>query len=446
MTQVIKIELNKIETNKGQIEGLPANPRIIKNDKYRKLKKSIEENPEMLEYRELLVYPYNGKYIIIGGNMRYKAMKELGYKEAPVKIIDENATVEQLKAYTIKDNAGFGEWDGELIIKDWNLSELDAWGVDIQEEWLDERGEKETEEDNFDEATTEIPTTAKMGDLYQLGNHRLLCGDSTNPDDVKKLMNGELADLMVTDPPYNVDYSAKAKHLNEYKKKIGEYNKGIIEKDIDNDKMTPAQFHEFLVKVFTNANDSLKPGGVFYIWHPSKEVVNFTNATEETGLNIHQTLIWAKSNIVFGLSDYQWKHEPCLYGWKDGAAHYFADTRKETTVIDDTLDLDKMTKEELLNQLKSIYELPADVIYEKKPLRSELHPTMKPINLFGRLIKNSSREGEKVLDLFGGSGTTIMACEQLNRRAYLMEYDPHYVDVIIKRWEDYTGYKAVKLN
>ena len=190
----------------------------------------------------------------------------------------------------------------------------------------------------------------------------------------------------------------------------------------------------------------LKPGGAFYIWHADSEGYNFRGACREVGWKVRQTLIWNKNALVLGRQDYQWKHEPCLYGWKEGAGHYFIDRRDLTTVQEDlqSLDIDSMTKAELKDVLQVMMgrDMPTTVIDEDKPLRSAEHPTMKPLKLIGRQIRNSTRTGETVLDLFGGSGSTMMAAEQLGRRCCMVEYDPKYVDVIIKRWEDLTGRKA----
>ena len=249
-------------------------------------------------------------------------------------------------------------------------------------------------EDDYEPVIPAEPKS-KLGDVYQLGDHRLMCGDSTSLTDVQKLVGGAQMDLLLTDPPYNVDYQGTAGKIK-------------------NDNMEDTAFRRFLTDAFSNAAMVMKPGAPFYIWHADSKGLIFRQACKQTGWEIRETLIWVKNSMVLGRQDYQWKHEPCLYGWKDGAGHLWTSDRKQTTV----LDFDR-------------------------PVKSELHPTMKPVALFDYQIKNNTENGNIVLDLFGGSGTTLIACEQNGRTAYLMEYDPKYVDVIVKRWEDLTGEKAV---
>jgi DNA modification methylase len=302
----------------------------------------------------------------------------------------------------------------------------------------------EVEEDDFDPDAEPVPTTCKAGDVWQLGNHRLMCGDSTKAEDVAKLMNGEQADLWLTDPPYNVDYSSKNDYLNKV-------DKGCrVQAAIANDKMSDSDFHAFLHNAFAAAESTMKAGCPFYIWYAAKEHRNFMDALKESGLNIRQELVWRKNNFVLGRMDYQPNHEPCLYGWKEGAAHYFVNARNRTTVYEDgeEIDIDKMKKADMQKLLHDILDnkTPTTVVDCPKPQKSADHPTMKPVRLFGYQIANSSRQGNIILDTFGGSGTTIVAAEQLDRKARLMELDPHYCDVIIARWERLTGQKAIKLN
>lgn len=341
---------------------------------------------------------------IIAGHGRLLAAKKLKMKEVPC-IVLCGLTEAQKKAYIIADNklALNAGWNDELLkIEFENLKELDfdlnltGFSADEIDEILDNiEDDKEIQEDDFDGELPEEPK-AKLGDIYKLGNHRLMCGDSTKEEDVKNLVGEQKMDLLITDPPYNVDY---------------EGGSGM---KIKNDNMSGEEFHKFLVKAFTNANNFLKDGGVFYCWHASKEVVNFHTALEDSGFTVKQELIWNKNSMVIGRQDYQWKHEPCLYGWKETGSHKWYSDRKQVTVIN-----------------------------WDRPTKADLHPTMKPIGLFDYQIKNSSKEGDNILDLFGGSGTTLMACEQNKRNAYIMEFDPKYVDVIINRWEQFTGKKAI---
>jgi len=439
LVQSVILPLSQLEVNKGQIEGLPANPRFIRDERYRKLKNSIQENPDMLSLRELLVFEHNGKYIIIGGNMRYRAMKELDYIETPCKIIPTNTPVEALKAYTIKDNAGFGEWDFDMLANEWDAEDLQRWSVDIPN--IELTIEEDAQEDNFS-VQDNLPKKAKskLGDIYALGKHRLICGDSTDPIYMTELMDNKTADLLITDPPYNVDYKEKGRSLL----KLGYTNKRIIENTnnkIANYKMTDSEFYEFLLKSFLSSFERMKRGGCFYLFYASRETLNFRNAISQAGFSIRQELIWNKNSFVLGRQDYQWKHEPVLYGWKEGASHYFTKNRALTTVIEDKPDIEKYSKSELKNLVKELLQgnIPTTVIDEDKPVRNADHPTMKPIKLIGRLIKNSSRREDIVLDMFAGSGSTLMAAEQLDRTCYMVELDPAYCDVIIKRWEEFTG-------
>lgn len=334
--------------------------------------------------------------VIIVGHTRYKAAKKLGMDKVPV-VVADNLSPEQVKAYRLADNK-----TGELT--DWDMGLLDDELADIADIDMSDFGfdldlgddEAEVQEDDFDEEVPEEPQS-KLGQIYQLGRHRLMCGDSTNPEDVKKLVGGVRCDLLLTDPPYNVGYEGKQSS----------------KMTIKNDRQDDDEFYKFLFDAFNAAKDNLKQGASFYIWYASSEAANFNNAANNSGLSVREELIWEKNNLVMGRQDYQWKHEPCLYGWVEGGSHSWYSDRKQTTVM-----------------------------HFDKPQRSDLHPTMKPVALFDYQIKNSTKSGDVVLDLFGGSGTTIMACEQDGRNGCVMEYDPKYVDVIIKRWEDFTGKKA----
>lgn len=338
--------------------------------------------------------------VIVAGHTRYKAAKKLKMSEVPC-IIADDLTDEQIKAFRLADNkvAEKAEWDFDLL----NTELDDIIDLDMELFGFEDALQDDAEEAVEDEFEVELPPEpkSKLGDIYQLGNNRLMCGDSTVLEDVEKLMGGEQADMLLTEPPYNVNYEGKTKDKLKIK----------------NDKMDNDNFRQFLTDAFSNADMVMKPGAVFYIWHADSEGYNFRGACFDAGWTVRQCLIWNKNSMVMGRQDYQWKHEPCLYGWKEGAGHLWASDRKQTTVIN-----------------------------FDKPTRNDMHPTMKPIPLFDYQIKNNTKGGDVVLDLFGGSGTTIMACEQNGRRGYSMEYDPRYVDVIVDRWEKFTWAKAVLLN
>ena len=366
---------------------------------------------------------------IVEGHGRLIACKELGYKEVPIIRLD-HLTDEQRKAYTLAHNKLTMNSDFDLDILNRELMSFDT--IDMSEFGfdLDEETEAPAEVEEVDIPEIMEEPVSKPGDIYQLGEHRLMCGDSTNEMDVEKLMNGEIADLVVTDPPYNVNVSN---------------SDGL---QIENDNLADYAFRELLDKSFHNLKESLKEGGAFYIWYGDTEDVNFRLACKENELSIRQCLIWVKNSLNLGRQDYKWMHEPCLYGWREGAGHYFIEEFNHTTVIEDKVDLAKMKKEDMKKMLEEILasKVPTTVIHENKPSKNDLHPTMKPIKLIAQLVRNSSKKGELVLDLFGGSGSTLITCEQLGRRCNMMEYDPVYADVIIKRWENYTGKKAVKIN
>ena len=370
--------------------------------------------------------------VIIEGHGRLLALKELGYEEIEV-IKLGHLSEEQRKAYTLIHNKLTMNTDFDIEILEAELAAINIIDMSDFDFDLDIEIEESTIEDDYDleEALEDIKEPkAKSGDIYQLGNHRLMCGDSTQKEDVMRLMNNQNADMLLTDPPYNVAITN---------------SQGMT---IENDDMADNEFKEFLNASFNNASASLKKGGAFYIWHGDSETVNFRNACEANELSVRQCLIWVKNGFNFGRQDYKWKHEPCLYGWKNGASHYFIDEYNNPTVIEDNLNIDLLKKEELKKLVEELLSdrVPTTIIHEDKPLKNDKHPTMKPINLLTFQIKNSSKKNEIVLDLFGGSGSTLICSEQLNRRCFMMEYDPKYVDVIIDRWETLTGKKAVLLD
>jgi site-specific DNA-methyltransferase (adenine-specific) len=340
---------------------------------------------------------------LIAGHGRVMAARKLGLKEVPAVIVT-GLDDRKRRALIIADNklALNASWDEQALrveledlaadfggLMGFSEDELAALLAEVTVE------EGLTDEDAVPEAGPE-PIT-KPGDVWVMGKHRLLCGDSTSTDDLTKLCDGQLVDMWLTDPPYNVAYEGKTKDALT----------------IQNDSMGDDQFRQFLRDAYTAADTVMKPGAVFYIWHADSEGYNFRGAAQDAGWKVRQCLIWKKSSIVMGRQDYHWKHEPCLYGWKDGAGHLWASDRKQTTI----LEFDK-------------------------PTRNGEHPTMKPVALFEYQLLNNTKGGDLVLDSFGGSGTTLIAAEKNGRVARLMELDPKYCDVIVKRWQDFTGKKA----
>jgi site-specific DNA-methyltransferase (adenine-specific) len=350
----------------------------------------------------------DGENGIIAGHGRVMAARKLKYKEVPtIELMDMTET--QRKAYIIADNrlALNAGWDNEMLTIELNdlLADgfaLELLGFDSKE--LNALLEPEvvvglTDEDDAP-ALPEEPKT-KFGDIYQLGKHRVMCGDSCSIYDMEKLCGGQLVDMWLTDPPYNVAYEGKTKDALK----------------IQNDSMGDDQFRQFLRDAYVTADLVMKQGAVFYIWHADSEGYNFRGAAQDAGWKVRQCLIWKKSSMVMGRQDYHWKHEPCLYGWKEGAGHLWATDRKQTTILE-----------------------------FERPSRSKEHPTMKPVALFEYQMLNNTKGGDIVLDSFGGSGTTLLAAEKHGRHGYLMELDPKYCDVIVKRWEDFTGKKAMLVN
>jgi len=338
---------------------------------------------------------------LIAGHGRVLAARKAQMENIPAVIVT-GLDDRRRRALVIADNklALNAGWDEEAL-----RVELEDLAGDFgelmgfsQDELFALLGTGETEGLTDEDAVPEVPEqpVTVEGDVWLLGRHRLMCGDSTSIDAVEKLMDGVKADQWVTDPPYNVDYE------------------GSDGQKIKNDAMKDGEFRQFLVDAFSSAFSVMKPGGSFYIWHADLEGYNFRGAVVDCGEKIRSCLIWNKPSIVMGRSDYHWKHEPCLYGWKDGASHLWASDRKQSTVID----------------------------FIAKPKHNNLHPTMKPVELIEYQIENNTKGQDVVLDTFGGSGSTLIACEKTARDCRMMELDPKYCDVIIKRWQEFTGLDA----
>ncbi len=373
---------------------------------------------------------------LVGGNQRLTVMRDLGWTEAEVSVVDLPEGKE--RALNIALNKISGAWDmarlRDLLIE-LEAADLDVTmtGFDVQElaAILPNSQNMDPVEDGFnaeEEVAKIVVPATHAGDLYILGDHRLLCGESDDDQAMARLMQGRPCDLVWTDPPYNVDYHN---------------SKG---EGLDNDNLSPEAFKAMISGSFRNICRHTREGGCFYVSHSDSARLTFQAAIVEAGFLLKQCLIWVKSSAVLSRQDYNWKHEPILYGWKPGRAHYFCMDYTQTTVIDEEPDISKMKRDELVALVKEHRNGQATTIFrEDRPLRNTLHPTQKPIPLVGRMIRNStpSRAGVMVLDAFGGSGTTLMACEQMGRACCTMEKDPARCDVIVKRWEQFTGKKAI---
>ena len=395
------------DTMRLQIEYVPVdrlapfagNPRKISQSGLAKLQRSVTDfgfvNPILAQ---------RGTNMIIAGHQRLKAAKAAGLTEVPVVWLDMDDVT--AKAYNVADNRlqDEAEWDDEALAS--LLEELEAQSFDLSLTGLDESEISKLLDDTAGGVSTgddeEIPEppeepVTKLGDIWQLGRHRVMCGNSTSPENFRRLMQHATADMVFTDPPYNVNY-------------VGKTADSLT---IENDCMTPEQFQEFIRAAFACIDSALRPGGVVYVCHADLGGHIFRAEFLAAGWHLAQCIVWAKDSFVLGRQDYHWRHEPILYGWKQGAAHYWIGDRDQDTV----------------------WEIP-------RPKRSAEHPTMKPVELVSRALHNSGRRGEVVLDPFLGSGTTLVAAEQLDRVCYGLELDPRYCDVIVKRWEQLTGKKA----
>lgn len=393
------MKINEIHLN-------PDNPRFIKDDKFEKLKKSIKEFPKMMELRPIIIDD-SGK--ILGGNMRYRALIELGYQEIPKGWVVKASelTEEEKKRFIIADNIPYGEFDYEKLGNEWDEVKLEDWGMDLSE--INIHFEPEAEEDGFDvdKAVEDAKEPiCKLGDIWQLGKHRIMCGDSTKREDVEKLMDGKKADMVFTDPPYGVDYSEKNTFLNA----IAPGNR--IQTPIENDNIE--DYNLFYGGFLKHFREILNDYNSFYITISGQKLLQLLEELKKLEYKTSQILVWCKNNHVLGRQDYANKHELITYGWV-GKHKFYGGFQTTIWEVD-------------------------------KPLKSDLHPTMKPIELCSRAINNSSKNGMIVLDLFLGSGSTLIACEQLNRICYGMEIDSLYVSVILDRWSKFTGKDPIRLS
>jgi DNA modification methylase len=401
MKQLIKI---------SQVKNNPNNPRVIKDHDFYVLVNSIKTTPGFMEFRPVII-DYNN--MVLCGNQRLRACIYLGHKEIWTDLFTQEKAdemnkeaqkegrptktyLEYCKAITIVDNTHAGTWDWDILANEWEQTELEGWGLDgfpFEDKTL------KAEEDNF-KVPDEIKTDIVLGDLFEIGEHRLLCGDSTDSDQVAKLMNGEKADMVFTDPPYNVAYEGGSKKRDA----------------IANDKID--DFYKFLYDVYTNCFLFMNDGSPIYVAHSELERANFILAFVDAGFKYSSIIVWVKNNSTFSMNkDYKWKHEPIIYGWKQGKERTWKGDNKQDTVW----NIDR-------------------------PSRSEEHPTMKPIELCQKAIKNSSNESSLIFEPFTGSGSTMVASHQLKRKCYGMELDPKYCQVIIDRMKKLDATLVIKRN
>lgn len=386
------MKIEEIEITK--LNPAPYNPRTITKEEFAGLKKSLATfgfvDPAIV----------NKDMTIIGGHQRVKAALELGYTTVPCNVLDLDKKTEKKLNIVLNSQSISGKNDQiklDELLEELKLDE-DYLGLRLDTLESLDLSNQEVTEDDF-EPPKEAKYKVELGDVYQLGEHRLVCGDSTKIEDVERLMNGEKADMVFTDPPYNISYEGGSK------------KRKMIENDHVDD------FYKFLYDMYVNLLVVTKEGASVYVTHADTERVNFTKAFLDAGFYLSGVIIWVKNNSTFGRQDYKWKHEPMLYGWNSKGSHKWLGAMNEDTtwLID-------------------------------RPSRSDEHPTMKPIELIARATNNSSKSEDIVLDVFGGSGSTLIACEQLNRKCYMMELDPYYCSVIIERYEKLTGKEHKRLD
>jgi len=423
--------LKNLAVSIDSLKGLPGNPRVGDVD-------AVAASLEKFGQRKPIVVRKDDG-TIIAGNHTWQAAKKLGWKEIAVAFVGDDDTTAQ--AYALADNrtAELGSYD-EQALKDliFAVAEVDpelvrasGWSDDAVKDLVNKLASeqpKELKEDVVPETPTEAK--AKLGDVYILGNHRLVCGDSTDSKILSQALNGELADCVFTDPPYNVNYQGGTKD----------------KLTIENDSMSTADFEKFLLASYKAMYENTKEGGAIYVCHADGSSVSFRAKFIDSGFMLKQILIWVKDNFTLSRQDYNWQHEPIIYGWKPGAAHTWYGPFSDSTVQELVeKDITKMSKDTLVDILQRI-STTTTVIRENRPRRNFEHPTMKPVELIIKMLTNSAKHGDRILDPFGGSGSTLVAAEKLHMSASLVELDPRYCDVIVQRWENLTGEKAVLVN
>lgn len=391
--QFVPIEL--LEYNEGQIPGVPENPRTREDAKQRNLEKSIEELPEMTIARAALCFPYNGRYVVIGGNRRLEAQRALKRKEVPIIALPEDTPVEKLRRMALLDNESTGQTDWAKLAKDWSKDEIRAWNIETPKGWFNEAPGKKADEDNYTEPE-KLKSRVKSGEIWQLGEHRLMCGDSTNKDDVARLMNKEKAHMVFTDPPYGMKLNTDYSNMKGNGRKGKKYDRVVGDNEDFSPDLINTIFENFGycneiflwgVDYYFDLIENFKDGNLI-VWDKTLK------ENGDAGYNSEFELLWTKN-----------KH-------KKEVIHF--------------------------NWFRSFGLTSQDV-------KTRIHPTQKPLEVISPFLEKYSKKKNIIVDIYGGSGSTLIACEQLNRKCYMMELTEHYCDVIINRWETLTGRKAVKL-
>ena len=408
------LPLKCLQPNTGQVTGLPGNPRQWTEGDVKRIARSLKETPELFVARPIIVLPYSTPgaddcYVILGGNLRSEGARRNKMQTVPCYILPAETPVAKLKEIVIKDNGSFGAWDYDALGNEWSDLPLPEWGVPA---WDVEDNKPEAKEDDFDEDQGEIHIRCKKGDIWQLGEHRLVCGDSTDLDTVKSLMGGDLADMVFTDPPYGVAIGDKNAMLNSVQPS------GRCTKNIENDTLSVPELYKILTKAMTNVRENCKDDACYFVASPpGGDFGLMMMMMQDAGLRVRHQIVWCKDSATFSLGrlDYDYQHEAILYTWTKSHHNYRGGQFRT-----------------------SVWNIP-------KPRKCDLHPTMKPVELVANCMLDGTKEGDIVLDVFGGSGTTLIAAEQLGRRCRMVELDPHYCDVIIARWEKLTGREAVKV-
>ena len=402
--KLVKLEWTTKSIRLGDLKFLKINPRTITDEKREKLNRSLNK------FNLVEIPAANIDLTIIAGNRRVEMMHLAGREDEmiDVRIPNRKLTEDEVKEYAVISNTHAGEFDFEMLDMEFSGIDFEDMGFEIHgfDVWQNKqealKAQQAVEDDHEMPSDMEaVQTDIVLGDLIEIGRHRLICGSSTEVGTWEKLMQGQLADLVITDPPYNVDYVGKTKDALK----------------IEGDNRTDSDFYQFLYDFYTALGAYTKAGGAWYVWHADSEGANFRHAMANSGIMVKQCLIWKKNTMVMGRQDYHWQHEPCLYGWKEGAAHGWYTDRKQTTI----LEFDR-------------------------PTRSKKHPTMKPVPLIAYQMANSSKAGDVVADGFGGSGTTMLAAEQLDRTCYMAELGPNYCQVIVERMFAFNSNLKIKIN